>query len=101
MIIVLGHAIVRPGAIDEALGLAHEHVARSRAEPGCIAHAVHIDGENPDRLIFIERWADMAALKTHFAVPESGAFVRALRSLCSEPPAMQLYSAEPLDIPTG
>ena len=41
MILVHGHVVARVGAFDEALALSQEHVARSRAEPGCIAHAVH------------------------------------------------------------
>ena len=70
------------------------HCRRSRAEPGCIAHNVHADCENPDRLVFVEKWADAAALLAHFAVPESGAFVKAISALSSEPPSMEIYGAE-------
>ena len=56
--------------------LSLEHVHRSRKEPGCISHAVHVDCENPLRLVFIEQWADRAALLTHFAVPASRDFVQ-------------------------
>jgi quinol monooxygenase YgiN len=35
-------------------------------EPGCISHAVHVDCENPLRLVFIEQWTDRAALLAHF-----------------------------------
>jgi hypothetical protein len=51
--------------------LSLEHVHRSRKEPGCISHAVHVDCENSLRLVFIEQWADRAALSIHFAVPAS------------------------------
>ena len=61
--------------------LSLEHVHRSRTEPGCISHAVHVDCENPLRLVFFEQWADRAALLTHFAVPASREFVKALQSL--------------------
>jgi quinol monooxygenase YgiN len=33
---------------------------------------------NPLRLVFVEQWADRAALSAHFAVPASRDFVRAL-----------------------
>ena len=49
-------------------------------EPGCISHAVHVDCENPLRLVFFEQWADRAALLAHFSVPASRDFVRALQS---------------------
>ena len=63
MIIFLGLVVAQPGRLDEALALSQAHAARSRAEPGCIAHAVHRDTENSQRLVFVEQWADMDALK--------------------------------------
>jgi len=51
MIIVLGSAIVKDGRIDEALKISQQHVNRSRNEPGCIAHGVHLNFENPQRLV--------------------------------------------------
>lgn len=93
MIIVTGTVLARAGVLDEVLAIATEHVLRSRAEPGCISHAVYRDTEEPLRLQFVERWTDMAALKVHFAVPDSGATVRAMAALCTEPPSMTLYEA--------
>jgi len=55
MILVPGSVVVAEGCYAEALTLSEEHVARSRAEPGCIAHAVHQDTENPQRLVFVEQ----------------------------------------------
>lgn len=99
MIIVLGSVAVRPDAIDEAWRLSQAHVARSRGEPGCIAHAVHRDAEQALRLVFVEQWADRAALAAHFRVPRSRAFVAALRALASEPPRIEVYEASPLPSP--
>ena len=93
MIIVLGSVLIRDGQRDAALALSHAHVQRSRAEPGCLAHAVHIDGENPLRLVFVEEWSDAAALEQHFRVPASRAFVRELAGLAAEAPRMRLFDA--------
>jgi quinol monooxygenase YgiN len=38
---------------------------------------------------------DRAAVGTHFAVPESRAFVKAANRLASEAPIIQIYDAEP------
>ena len=73
--------------------LSLEHVRRSRAEPGCVEHGVYVDAENPLRLHFFERWADAAALKAHFAVPQSRAFAKALRALAADPGGMAVYEA--------
>jgi len=93
MIIVLGSVTTSQGRLVEALALSHEHVARSRGEPGCLSHAVHQDTENPQRLVFVEQWADRAALTRHFQVPASRAFVKALSALASEAPKLELYEA--------
>lgn len=93
MIIVTGTVVARDGTLDDVLSLAIAHVKRSRAEPGCISHAVYRDLDEPLRLQFVERWTDMDALKVHFAVPASGETVRAMAALCSERPAIQIYEA--------
>jgi len=96
MILVLGSVRVHEGKLDAALALSQEHVARSRLEPGCIAHAVHRDTEDELRLVFVEQWADGEALHAHFKVPASKQFVQDLRALCSEKPTMKIYQAEEL-----
>ncbi len=93
MIVITGAMVAKPERIDEALRLSLEHVRRSREEPGCISHAVHRDAENPLRLVFVEEWADMAALGAHFAVPASRAFGKSLSGMASEPPAIKIYDA--------
>ena len=94
MILITGHIIVRPEHRVRALVLGVEHSQRSRAEPGCIAHNCHIDAEDNNRIVFVEEWADLAAVKAHFAVPESGAFVRELGAMGDAPPVMRIFAAE-------
>lgn len=93
MIVVTGSVIARPDTFDEVRRLSLEHVHRSRAEPGCISHAVHVDCEDPLRLVFVEQWADRAALLAHFAVPASRDFVRALHGLAARPTTIEIYDA--------
>lgn len=93
MILVTGSVTARPETFDEILKLSLEHVRRSRTEPGCISHAVHVDSENPLRLVFLERWVDRAALSAHFAVPASHEVVKALRSLAAEATPIDIYDA--------
>ena len=99
MILVHGSVVAREGSFAEALALSQEHVARSRAEPGCIAHAVHHDTENPLRLVFVEQWASQAALWDHFKVPASRAFAKALAGLATEAPEMTIFDATPVVVP--
>lgn len=99
MIVVLGHVLTQPDTHAQVLALSQAHVERSRAEPGCVSHAVHQDSENPLRLVFVEEWESQAALWEHFKVPASRAFGKALASLAAEPPGMTLYEATPLAMP--
>src|SRR5204863_9230521 len=99
MILVLGDVVSREGRTAEALALSREHVARSRLEPGCIAHAVHQDAENPRRLVFVEQWASQAALWEHFKVPASRAFAKSLGALADEPAGIAIYEAAELPLP--
>ena len=98
MLIVTGSIRVRPDLVERALDLSLEHVRRSRTEPGCLLHSVHRDVEDPQRLVFLEHWADASALRAHFGVPESGAFVTELSRLSDEPPEMTIYDAHPTSV---
>ena len=93
MIIVIGSVTVRADAVAEALRLSQEHVNRSRAEAGCISHGVHIDNEDPNRLLFVERWESMKHLEQHFQVAASGEFVGKIAALATVAPTMELYQA--------
>src|SRR4030088_77066 len=97
MIVVTGSVVARSDTFDEVRRLSLEHVHRSRGEPGCISHAVHIDCENALRLVFIEQWADRAALSAHFAVPASRDFVRALQTLAASATTIEIYDAKRLE----
>jgi quinol monooxygenase YgiN len=98
MIIVTGSVKARPETRDDILRLSLEHVHRSRLEPGCLLHSVHRDVEDENRFVFLEHWADRDALTAHFRVPASGAFANALGDLAAEPPTLEIYAAERLEL---
>lgn len=93
MIIVTGAVKARPDTFERALEVCLEHTRRSREEPGCISHDVHIDAEDPLKLVFFERWADREALQTHFEVPASNAFMREVRELAETAAPLQILQA--------
>jgi quinol monooxygenase YgiN len=93
MILVTGSVTAREDSFDEVRRLSLEHVHRSRLEPGCLSHAVHIDCEDRLRLVFFEQWADRIALGTHFALPTSRDFVRALKSLAAGASTIEIFDA--------
>lgn len=96
MIIVWGSIKIKEQELKKAIALGLEHVHRSLQEPGCLKHSVQIDVEEPNTLVFYEEWQDMAALQTHFAVPDSANFVKEISAIAVAPPEMKIYSAEQL-----
>lgn len=103
MILVTGSIDGDDATVDRLMALALDHVRRSRAEDGCIAHDVHRHAEHPNRLVFIEQWRDMDALLAHFAVPESRAFVTAAAALAKCAPSIAIHDATiiPFALGTG
>jgi quinol monooxygenase YgiN len=97
MIVVTGSVTARQDSFDVVRKLSLQHVHRSRTEPGCISHAVHVDCENPLRLVFVEQWADRATLAAHFAVPASRDFVRSLQSLAEGSSTLEIYDVTRLE----
>jgi quinol monooxygenase YgiN len=93
MLIVTGSLVARPDTVEKLRALALEHVRRSRMEPGCLSHAVHVDCENPLRLVFIEEWESREALHAHFAVPASRGFVKSARALAADASPIAMFEA--------
>jgi quinol monooxygenase YgiN len=94
MLVVTGSILAREDSFDDVLRSCIEHVERSRREAGCISHDVHVDCQNPMRLFFFERWTDEAALRAHFAVEGSKAFVKSLKGRIVETSGTKIYRTE-------
>ena len=93
MIIVIGSVEIKEGHVEEALALSLDHVHRSRTEPGCLSHDVHLHAENPNRLVFVERWVDHDSLMAHFAVPASSEFVKDVTALAASRTTIEVFEA--------
>ena len=94
MLIVTGSVTARADTFDALLEAALAHVARSRTEPGCLTHSVHVDCENPMRLFFYEDWADRGALDAHFAQPGSREFMAAVKALAQTSTRVRILPVE-------
>ena len=98
MILIAGSILARPETFAALREAGIEHSRRSRSEPGCIAHNIHVDCENPLRLVFVEKWQDRAAVAAHFKVKASIDFVVAARKLAAGAPAMDVLDTTPVQI---
>ncbi len=98
MIIVTGTLHARPDSLAQVLALSREHVARSRAEPGCLEHGVAVAADDPLRLVFFERWADRDAIGAHLKLPASRGFGKAVATLVDQPPTLSMFDATELPL---
>lgn len=60
-----GWIVIPPSEQAAVLPLLAEHVALTRAEPGCIAFSVTPDAGDPERFAVAERFHDRAAFEAH------------------------------------
>jgi quinol monooxygenase YgiN len=98
MILITGSIVARADTFDALLKESLVHVHRSRGEPGCIAHDVHVDCEHPLRLVFVEKWRDKAAVASHFKVKASADFVRSARTLAAVPPVIEIFDTTKVEM---
>lgn len=93
MILVVGHVVTRVEAAAEAAEAGSAHCRRSRGVAGCLSHDMAVDAGDPLKLVFTERWVDMAALSAHLASPETRAFGAAIASLSEQGRSLEIYDA--------
>jgi quinol monooxygenase YgiN len=98
MIIVTGAIHTDSASHGPMLAACLEHCRRSRNEPGCIAHNVHVDCEDPCRLVFVEFWQDEPSLRAHFVVPETRAFAAYARDNAAETPEIVVHEARTMQL---
>jgi quinol monooxygenase YgiN len=98
MIVVWGSVVAEEDRLEELLEISLDHVRRSRQEDGCLAHGVYADVENAARVVFFEKWENEESLRRHFAVSESGDFVRRAVALALEAPTIEIFRSEPVPL---
>lgn len=83
MIHVIATIELAPGTKDAFLTVFRKIIADVRAEKGCIEYGPAIDAQTdlsnqamlgPDKVVVVEKWEDLAALKAHSVAPHMQAY---------------------------
>ena len=83
MIHVIATIELNPGTRDKFLAEFRKLVPEVKAEVGCIAYGPTVDAETdiaiqyklgPDRVVVVEQWETVAALKAHGVAPHMQAY---------------------------
>jgi quinol monooxygenase YgiN len=85
MIVVTARMRIASENRERFAEVATEMCSSSREDDGCIGYRVYADLEQDGCYVFVEEWADEAALQSHFTQPHTGAFLGALGLLLAEP----------------
>lgn len=66
---------IKEGKVEEAIRLFQELIPHVRKEEGTLFYTLNRDSANPNLLIVMERYRDMAALQVHATTPQFADFV--------------------------
>ena len=86
MIAVIAKVPVKPEAKEEAIEQVKILMAKVAEEEGTLHYTLNIDQNNPDTLVFMERYKDMGALGVHGATPHFQEFMEKSMSFAAGPP---------------
>lgn len=75
MIAVIAKVPVQPEKKEEALEEVKKLMAEVAKEEGTLYYTLNIDTNNPNTLVFLERYTDMAALGVHGSTPHFKKFM--------------------------
>jgi quinol monooxygenase YgiN len=65
MIYLVATLTIKPGSLEALRGPAAACVAETRKEKGCIAYELFQSLDDPDRLVFVEKWETREDLTAH------------------------------------
>lgn len=74
MIYVIATLTTKPGSIDALRGPAAACLAETRREEGCISYDLFQSIEDPEKLVFVEKWVSREALSAHARTPHLAAW---------------------------
>jgi quinol monooxygenase YgiN len=92
MIVVVGRVQTNHDNRDELIRIGQRVAQASRQEAGCLGYRLYEDTESENAFVFIEEWADEAALQEHFATPHIAEFMGAFPATLTLEPDVQFHA---------
>jgi len=84
------HVSVKPEARERWFSLLGAVTPPSRAEDACQSYVLYEAIETPNTFIFVEEWASLDGLYSHFHTPHFTAFLKALGEVFAAPPTASI-----------
>ena len=94
MVIVIAKVPVKPECKKTLLDLAQGVMEATRAEEGCVSYTLLDNTYDPAQCIFVEEWADLAALQKHATSAHIAEWRKQSRELTTGRTAVTVYQGE-------
>lgn len=95
-VVVVAKFTAKPESVDAVRAVCAKAVEEVHREPGCQLYALH---QTDHTFVFIEQWADTAALTTHAAAPALAGLLSGLSTHLTGAPDITTLTAVPAGDP--
>ena len=85
-ILVVATLKIQDGKVDEAVAALTPVIEATHEEEGCLSYVLHEDVNDPNTLVFVERWASQDAINAHAQQPHMLKLIEIAGTLLAEPP---------------
>ncbi|WP_045878080.1 putative quinol monooxygenase [Pseudofrankia sp. DC12] len=96
MPVIVATMTPKPDQVDEVRAILVDLIPEMHQEPGCKLYSLH---EAPGKFVFVEEWADDAAMAAHGAGPAIGKMFSALDGRLDGPPDLVFLTPVPAGDP--
>ena len=95
-VVIVASFTAKPESVDTVRAACTTAIEAVHDEPGCQLYSLHQTGET---FVFIEQWADAAALQTHSTAPAIGAMLAAIGEHLTGAPDLKMLTPVPAGDP--
>jgi quinol monooxygenase YgiN len=85
-ILVVATIKIQDGKVDEAVAALTPVIEATHEEEGCLSYVLHQDVNDPNTLVFVERWASQDAINAHAQEPHMLKLFEIASDVGAEPP---------------
>lgn len=92
MLAVIAKLPVKPEKNQEARETIRDLMSHVAAEEGTLSYTLNINDQDPNTLVFIEHYRDMAALSAHSESPHFKEFIKQSMNFAAGKPEITVYN---------
>lgn len=96
-VLVIARAQVRPDFRAAFIAAAHDCIAATRREHGCLAYDLHESVSQPGHFVFVESWEQREHVDLHMRQPHLLAFLKLAGACVTAAPVIEVIEPRSVD----